>query len=426
MFFTMSHHGFCFVKNKIAKLNRIAVKLQQPEIQFELIKSEMETDVKTGISQKKYYIFCVGEAPRLKDFSFQGTLEYTPRGNLIFPVNENSSKIPESFRTSEFVCEDCKVKRFRTQLFILHNEKEDKWFSVGSTCLSSFLGVNESDVNQLSEFASTLASLKNTMDKWISKTNNSKKNNSYHGYKIEDLFASLFAYMREFREKRPYQYITGYSFSAFSSFLYTPCLMIAKIKDADKVMAERLLNYYRNGGYQKPTYSNYKNTLFVDNMLVALKNDLIAKRHYKFVREAFRTYINTFHRTLFPIKEVPRSIIATTPSGIAYAPKVNAVTQVAVKPVPTPVVTLPSNYIGEVGKQVELNLDTVVTHSSRARRGSFIVLKDFIGNELSWLCPYFYRVNDKIRVNKAFIFKHVQYKGVCQTVITNVSFTKGK
>jgi hypothetical protein len=201
--------------------------------------------------------------------------------------------------------------------------------------------------------------------------------------------------------------------------------MIAKVKDADKVMAETLLNYFRSGVYQKPTYSNYKNTLFVDNMLVALKNDLIARKHYKFVKEAFRTYINTFHRTLFPIKSVERVEYIPVKPVQPVAPQKNAVTQVAVKPVPAPVV-LPSNYIGEVGKQVELNLDTVVTHSSRGRRGSFIVLKDFIGNEMSWLCPYFYRVNDKIRVNKAFIFKHVEYKGVCQTVITNVSFTKGK
>lgn len=417
MFYITSHHGYCFIKNKIIKLNRIAVKLQQPEIQFELIKTEMETDPKTKISQKMYYIFCVGEAPRLKDFSFKGTLEYTPKGNLIFPVNENSSKIPESFRTSEFICEDCKVKRFRTQLFILHNEKEDKWFSVGSTCLSSFLGVNESDVNQLAEFASTLASLKGTMDKWISKTNDSKKNNTYHGYKIEDLFASLFAYMRGLRGRRPTSYLTGYSFVAFKTFIYSPVFLIDSVTDEDKVMATNLIKYYRDGSYN-PKYPN----LFTGNMLTALQNELIAKRHYKFIREAFRGYMNKFHDTLFPVKKVEWIPVKPIQPII---PQTNAVTQVAIAP--APIVKVANGHIGKVGETITSALTLTVKEGKmvKGKFGNFCmaICKDNIGNEVIFssnkVC---YKAGERITVKSAIINKHSVYKNVNQTFIKNVKF----
>lgn len=428
MFYTLTHAGYEFVKTKIMKLNRIAQKINQPEIQFELIKKQVETDPKTMISQTMYYIMCIGEAPKLKDWKFMCTLDFTPKGNLFNFTYDSKKKgavqIPDRFRHTPFtLCEDCKVKRYRNRVFVLYNEEKNKWMQVGSTCLGAFLGVNESEVHQLAEFARTLATMPNAMSKWANKTAKSKKNNDYIGYKIGDLLNAMFLSVNEqWKKYASYYSLVSYAYRAVRTVSYYGILSTIKnVTKAESDMSTAMLKYFET--WKAP----YQNT-FYDNMLVVLKNQVVAKRHYKFLAEAFKIYIRNMGKSVFALP-APKNIayiapvkkIASTPNGFAYAPKVNAVTQVA------PVVSnKPSTYLGTIGSMNEFNLDTVVVSSRRnfKGKGSYVLLKDANGNELNWFCPYFYRVNDNIRINKAFVLKHQMYNGVCQTVIGNVTFTK--
>jgi hypothetical protein len=162
-------------------------------------------------------------------------------------------------------------------------------------------------------------------------------------------------------------------------------------------------------------------------MITAMKNDLIAKRHYKFVKEAFRIFISYKYRTLYPAPKPiapvigyfrPAPVPTPAPVTTPVMPTKFSVTQFVKT-------TTPSTFIGTKGKiEKELNLNTIVTYASRARRGSFIVLKDEQNRELSWLCPYYYRVGDNIVIKDAFIYDHKEYKGVKQTVVSSVIFTK--
>ena len=288
---------------------------------------------------------------------------------------------------------------------------------VGSTCLGSFLGVNESEVHQLAEFATTLATMPNLFKNVDAKTKNSKKNNSYHGFSIEDTFASLFANVRIKKVKRQYRYHS----SSVYLFQRSPVWMIEQIEKADRVMAQNLLKYFRTE--YKNNHNGYR-SIAVENMLVALHNDIIARRHYKFVFQAWVMYMNKFCDTLFPpvkVKETP-----------ALVPQRNEVSTVAI---PAPVGTsdlatgyvIKGSYYGVEGQCKQFDLLTTVAYSKKSTsygNGTYLVLKDVVGNEIVWNCPYFYKVGDKIKILKAVVIKHQEFKGNKQTIIGKVTFKK--
>jgi len=255
---------------------------------------------------------------------------------------------------------------------------------------------------------------------WIEKTNSSKKNDLYSGIKIEDLFAGLFAFMRNIRARESYFWATSVANRAFSYFSCQPDLFWgAKHNNTpeDYKNTDDLLKFFREE--YKPNYLDRKTT----NMLTVLKNDLVARKHYKFVKQAFAFYIFKNSARLYPKPEIVPVI--PTPKPVYFktvVPAQMAVTQVPVAPIVNSFIGEPEKPLPIDGKHLDLKVKFAKMLSSKFGRFCLTVMKDSLGREIVYGSKHRYNVGDNVRIKSATVKKHSIYKDVKQTVIGNVKF----
>lgn len=97
-------------------------------------------EVEDEDGRKNHYRFCVIEVEgtaKIDDWECIAVLEIHESGNIIRKINTEMD-IPERFRYTKNVCEHCNSKRFRNNLFVIHNTKTDEWKQVGKTCLKLY------------------------------------------------------------------------------------------------------------------------------------------------------------------------------------------------------------------------------------------------------------------------------------------------
>jgi len=402
-----------------------------------LIKSELVTDPKTHVASREYDIMCIGDAPRLKDWKFMCQLEFTPKGNIFNltynPDSKDAKIIPERFRTTPFtLCEDCGVKRYRTTVFVLHNEKEDKWMQVGSTCLGSFLGVDEKDVHTLADFATTLASMPDFFKKTIAKTANSDKNNKYSGTNLKDLVTYSFASVRNRYESYIenankaevwFQTFTHSSHivSAFNLFrVYPKNFWEREVTDVDKQKAEKMIEYFKAF-----SLSNSVRKTESDNITIVMGNEVVARRHFKYIRLAMYRYMYKFGNEMFPSVKKYRQVLDTEVKPFVNpVPQVNNVTVVKMPQT----VKKDDGHFGKVGDTLSnANLALTVKEGKMlfGKFGKFCmaICSDVDGREIIFSSSKaVYKKGEKLVVKSAVVNKHSVYKNVKQTFLNNVKF----
>ena len=82
-------HGFAWLDSKIARLNKIANKLELPEVGYRVIQEELRDDPKDELKQRKILwkqIEMLGEAPKLKGYSFIARILHSTEGNILKSV----------------------------------------------------------------------------------------------------------------------------------------------------------------------------------------------------------------------------------------------------------------------------------------------------------------------------------------------------
>lgn len=157
-------------KAAIAKLNRVCVKLNKPEVTVVktgnetkiITKNEADEYSPTGFSEKKYSIELTvfevdGVAPQIDGWSFRSLINVEDGDKYIKSVP--GFNLPEEFRTRE-VCDHCKINRKRNSYFFVANEANELK-QVGSSCVKDFLGHSNPAtiaawfelINTLGEFA---------------------------------------------------------------------------------------------------------------------------------------------------------------------------------------------------------------------------------------------------------------------------------
>lgn len=94
-------------------------------------------DSEGNIHHAKFYIVDVLGEIQHTGWTVVGVLEPTDSGNIIRDYLSTYS-IPERFYTSSTICEHCKTRRSRKDVFILYNAELDEWKQVGRSCLSEF------------------------------------------------------------------------------------------------------------------------------------------------------------------------------------------------------------------------------------------------------------------------------------------------
>lgn len=123
------------------KIRRIAKKCQRYGNDFTYtVGDEYTKETKDEFGRKRYYTFVdadVEGTAKINDWEFIATMEIYPQGNVIRKYNTEID-VPDRFIHTENVCEHCNSKRFRNNLYIIHNVETDEWKQVGKNCLALY------------------------------------------------------------------------------------------------------------------------------------------------------------------------------------------------------------------------------------------------------------------------------------------------
>lgn len=153
--FRVSERGLEFLKAKIDRLNKKAVKWHVPPMTLKINREE-ERDAGTSLfgspfKKKFYYISILGDPPQVEGFTFIGKVQHTPGGENLLNIAPSSpiKNLPEIYRTVKGICDVCKQNRERFNTFVLRMDKENPTHfpdkkvgdlvQIGSGCLKRFL-----------------------------------------------------------------------------------------------------------------------------------------------------------------------------------------------------------------------------------------------------------------------------------------------
>lgn len=155
--FKIPEENFSKFEAKIAKLNRRAIKLGVPVIDYTTVDvvEDWVRNTKTGTTNpvnpereygEDYVLFprlfkattVIGLTPKLAGWSFIGTLDHVSEAGVILRAVPGE-ELPKAYREAQPVCDHCQAARRRKETFIVRND-EGTYKQVGRQCVADFLG----------------------------------------------------------------------------------------------------------------------------------------------------------------------------------------------------------------------------------------------------------------------------------------------
>lgn len=126
------------LKERLAKINRKAAKLNLPEVTIAWGK-EVLVPQEDGTVEQYMMADITAAVVRLAGWRFVATLDHgSEAGVVIRAAPGNTAEIPVEYRTAGTVCHHCNTVRARSETFLVANESGDIK-QVGRSCLSDFL-----------------------------------------------------------------------------------------------------------------------------------------------------------------------------------------------------------------------------------------------------------------------------------------------
>lgn len=97
---------------------------------------------------RKYYTFLEIEVEgiaQVGEYDVVAMLEYNPNGNIVKPLHNLDSDVPQKFWHSDCTCDHCKTNRSRNKMFVVRNIETNEYSQVGGSCLKEFTGRLDAD-----------------------------------------------------------------------------------------------------------------------------------------------------------------------------------------------------------------------------------------------------------------------------------------
>lgn len=91
------------------------------------------------VNYYKFILIEVEGTAKIDSWECIAVLEIHDEGNIIRRINTEIA-IPEKFKTSKNICEHCNSKRYRKNLYVIHNTDTNEWKQVGGDCLKLYTG----------------------------------------------------------------------------------------------------------------------------------------------------------------------------------------------------------------------------------------------------------------------------------------------
>lgn len=145
--YTIPASNLGWLDEKLASLNKRAVKLGTAPISYKVVGSEIRTKHAKSdplmlwdpIPYKVLFVEVEGKAPKLQGWSFVAKVEPHEAGNIV-KLLPGETWLPDRFYTSAMDCDHCKKARRRNEVFVVKHEDGGTYWQIGRQCLADFLG----------------------------------------------------------------------------------------------------------------------------------------------------------------------------------------------------------------------------------------------------------------------------------------------
>lgn len=139
------------LQEKIAKINRKAVRLGMPEVRVIVDSEQLVTDpeyAKLASREpeadlpkiKVFNVHIEGEGPKIAGYRFIGTLDHNTLPGQTIVQTVPGESIPHRFFGSSPVCDHCGKIRNRNETFVLEKEEDHTHYQIGRQCVRDFIG----------------------------------------------------------------------------------------------------------------------------------------------------------------------------------------------------------------------------------------------------------------------------------------------
>lgn len=184
--FDISHHRYVQLLTDVKKFNKIADRMELPQISIELestyksfdpLARADSADLTWSLPQIDYYRGkIINYDVSIGDFSFIGTILHDHKmvdGERILhtlSVAHPGQTIPEEYRHVKPVCEHCELSRDRKTTYIVRNDKTGEHQQVGSTCFNVYLNCDASDVIRILKIITRISDVEGYEEKTRKRT----------------------------------------------------------------------------------------------------------------------------------------------------------------------------------------------------------------------------------------------------------------
>lgn len=237
-----------------------------------------------------------GAAPTVGRYEFLAALEHTAAGNICRVVPGHDGVLEARFRAAECACEHCKTKRQRKDTYVVRNLDTGAQVQVGGNCLKDYLGQSPAaaiarcaflqefdnlrldhsgagfDWYQTLEWLLTATATSIRIDGWLSRGAADAMNAKTEG------------------SSRPHQYSTSqkiavlWSHSKDRDTVESRKRLLAKVTDADRELATKVIAWVRGGGLRGDSE-------YIHNLKIACAEDAVTEpRHVGLICSAIAAY----------------------------------------------------------------------------------------------------------------------------------------
>lgn len=367
---------------RASKLNIAwSYKLESTSESFYMIKDSFGV-LNTKVYYNVFEYNVQGESPIINGFSFLAKIESL--GNGVNLIHSHDSNFDFTFyRTSELMCEHCKVNRFRNFYYLVKNESDNSIKMLGHNCLAQYIAQdNAEDIAQFySDFVISSESLTGQNDENENGIDPDKMRRRVYTLDIIDFVAYAI------NNVNAYGYVSAKNESidkmstkesVINDLFDTTC----KITDEDKTESKRIIEYVKDILSRKNQLTDYE-----FNILKLIESGRMKLNHSGYIVSIIPLY-NKIMGESVSTKEKSQS-----------------------------------NFIGEENQKIN-NVNCIVTFENKYENNfngyTYLYKFDSDGNVITYFSSrdLFLSVGDNVIILSATVKKHDTYNGINQTVIT--------
>jgi hypothetical protein len=375
-------YNLAALQKKVTKLSKRAMKNGKPPLTLVLGEEKVV---------KKYENFSLvsvttwqeieltGIMPTIEGYTFVTKIEHTEHGNM---VKSMDSAVSMKFIAYAPDCEHCKSKRRRKETYIL--KKEDKEIQVGTECLKNYMTLMS--VEYMIMIASLEADMMAAGDPDAEYDERSGGPRAVEVRDVKDFISTAIQAVRQYGwQSSAYGRDSGQMGTGAKTWYH-----LTARRDRD----------FQDFGITATENSNELAAAYIEQNLTAKHDNIFMHNIQVILRQGFVS-----HKEVNMIASCAKQILDVEAVRNANVNKVN-------------------EFVGEVGKRIELNLtvDKRIGFDTDYGHSVMLIMSDVDGRQFKTVSSGDFgsaQVGDKVKI-KGTIKKHDDYKGTKQTVLTRV------